>query len=205
MNPQTPASQNLLFPVFLKAEEMNILIVGAGPVGFEKVSGLLKSSPKTKLKIVAETVSNEVAGLKVLFPQIDIQQKAFEEKDLEGIQILILAINNKPLSAQIRETAHTRSILVNVADTPDLCDFYLSSVVQKGNLKIAISTNGKSPTVAKRIRELLEDILPDEIDELLTNIHNIRDSVKGNFAEKVKKLNELTASLSKSGNDIPPK
>ncbi|MES2620153.1 MAG: bifunctional precorrin-2 dehydrogenase/sirohydrochlorin ferrochelatase [Bacteroidota bacterium] len=205
MNLQTSVSQNLLFPVFLKAEEMNILLVGAGYVGNEKASGLLKNSPNTRLKIIAEAVSKEVAALKVQFPQITIQQKLFEEKDLEGVQVLILAINNRPLSAHIREVAHKLNILVNVADTPDLCDFYLSSVVQKGNLKIAVSTNGKSPTVAKRIRELLEDILPDEIDELLENINRIRDSVKGDFAEKVKKLNELTASLSKKGGDIQPK
>jgi siroheme synthase-like protein len=55
--------------------------------------------------------------------------------------------------------------LVNVADTPDQCDFYLSSIVQKGNLKIAISTNGKSPTVAKRIKEVLHDAIPGELNE----------------------------------------
>ncbi len=201
MKAQAPDSKNPLFPVFLKAEEMNILLVGAGPVGFEKASGLLKNSPNTALRIIAEQISPEVAELKNLFPQINIQQKAFEENDLINTQVLILAINNKELSKQIREQAHERNILVNVADTPDLCDFYLSSVVQKGNLKIAVSTNGKSPTVAKRIRELLEDVVPEEIDELLENIHSIRNSIKGNFADKVKKLNELTASLKNEQGD----
>jgi uncharacterized protein len=195
MNAQPPFSKNFLFPVFLKAEELNILVVGAGYAGHEKVSALLKNSPKVKLRVIAEKVSKEVALLKEQFPQITIEQKAFEEKDLEGVQILILAINNKDLSRKIREKAHLRNILVNVADTPDLCDFYLSAVVQKGNLKIAVSTNGKSPTIAKRVRELLEDIVPEEMDELLENIHEIRNSIKGDFAEKVKKLNELTASL----------
>jgi uncharacterized protein len=140
--------------------------------------------------------------LKEQFPQISIEQREFEDADLAGVQVLILAINNKNLSKEIRKLAHTKNILVNVADGPDLCDFYLSSVVQKGNLKIAISTNGKSPTVAKRIRELLEDILPEELDELLENIHNIRDSMKGDFADKVKKLNELTASLKYNQDDV---
>jgi siroheme synthase-like protein len=197
MNAQPPFSKNFLFPVFLKAEELNILVVGAGYAGHEKVSALLKNSPKAPVRVIAEKVSEEVALLKEQFPQITIQQKVFEEKDLDSVQILILAINNKDLSREIIEKAHVRNILVNVADTPDLCDFYLSAVVQKGNLKIAISTNGKSPTIAKRVRELLEDIVPDEMDELLENIHEIRNSIKGDFAEKVKKLNELTASLSK--------
>jgi siroheme synthase-like protein len=195
MNAQPPFSKNFLFPVFLKAEELNILVVGAGYAGHEKVSALLKNSPKAVLRVISEKVSEEVALLREQFPQITIQQKLFEENDLVGVQILILAINNKELSREIREKAHTRNILVNVADTPDLCDFYLSAVVQKGNLKIAVSTNGKSPTIAKRVRELLEDIVPEDMDELLENIHEIRNSIKGDFAEKVKKLNELTASL----------
>jgi siroheme synthase-like protein len=86
--------------------------------------------------------------------------------------------------------------LVNVADKPELCDFYLGSIVQKGNLKIAISTNGKSPTIAKRIKEVLNETLPEEIDNLLDNMQNIRNKIKGDFTEKVKQLNEITKKLS---------
>jgi siroheme synthase-like protein len=197
MNIQPHPSKNFLFPVFLKAEELNILVVGAGYAGNEKINALLRNSPKARLKVIAEKISKEVLLLKDQFPHITLQKKAFEEKDLEGIQVLLLAINNKELSREIREKAHARNILVNVADTPELCDFYLTAVVQKGNLKIAVSTNGKSPTIAKRIRELLEDILPEEIDELLANVHEIRNSINGDFADKVKKLNQLTSSLSK--------
>ena len=67
--------------------------------------------------------------------------------------------------------------------------------MQKGDLKIAISTNGKSPTVAKRIKEVLNDIIPAEVDEMLTNIEKIRNSIHGDFDEKVKHLNELTKVL----------
>ena len=139
---------------------MNILVVGAGYVGFEKLSAILKNSPKAAVKIVAERVSDDVLQMKKNYPQISVFQKAFEEKDLQGIQILILCINNKTLSAEIKAKARAYNILVNVADTPDLCDFYLSSIVQKGNLKIAVSTNGKSPTVAKKRREF-QTILKD--------------------------------------------
>jgi siroheme synthase-like protein len=84
---------------------------------------------------------------------------------------------------------------VNAADKPDLCDFYLSSVVKKGNLKIAISTNGKSPTVAKRLKEIFNNLLPEEIDEVLNNVEAIRNSLKGDFTDKVNQLNELTKGL----------
>ena len=107
---------------------------------------------------------------------------------------MILATDNRNLHETIRKFARSRRILVNVADTPDLCDFYLGSVVTKGNLKIGVSTNGKSPTISKRIREYLEEALPEETNELLDNMNKIRDQIKGDFNEKVKVLNEVTSS-----------
>ena len=88
-----------------------------------------------------------------------------------------------------------KKLLLNVADTPELCDFYLGSIVQKGNLKIAISTNGKSPTIAKRVKEQINELVPDEIESVLQNMQIIRNGIKGDFAEKVKQLNELTQVL----------
>jgi uncharacterized membrane protein YfcA len=82
-----------------------------------------------------------------------------------------------------------------VADTPDLCDFYLGSVVKKGNLKIAISTNGKSPTIAKRLKETFNEALPDELDQVLDNMQSIRKKLNGDFDYKVKKLNSITKVL----------
>ncbi|MEI9911246.1 MAG: TSUP family transporter [Bacteroidota bacterium] len=78
---------------------------------------------------------------------------------------------------------------------PDSAIFYLGSIVQKGNLKIAISTNGKSPTAAKRIKEVLHETLPGELDEVIDNLHKVRNKLNGNFDYKVKKLNSITKIL----------
>ena len=96
--------------------------------------------------------------------------------------------------------AKAKGKLVNVADKPELCDFYLSSVVQKGSIKIAISTNGKSPTIAKRLKEVLGTIIPDEMENVLDNIQVIRKKINGSFEEKVKQLNALTEVIGKSKN-----
>ena len=90
---------------------------------------------------------------------------------------------------------------MNVADTPDDCDFYLGSIVKKGDLKLAISTNGKSPTFAKRLRETFEEILPASIQSILDNLSAIRQKMKGDFNDKVEKLNELTSVLRKSDHE----
>ncbi|HMC00059.1 MAG TPA: hypothetical protein VKN14_03375, partial [Flavobacteriaceae bacterium] len=80
-------------------------------------------------------------------------------------------------------------------DTPGLCDFYLGGIVTKGNIKIAISTNGKSPTVAKRLRQFFEDVIPENIDDLVKNLNKYRKTIKGNFEKKVSTLNKITETL----------
>ncbi|HRG88791.1 MAG TPA: bifunctional precorrin-2 dehydrogenase/sirohydrochlorin ferrochelatase [Chitinophagales bacterium] len=201
MNNQNIVSENFLFPVFLKLEEMSVLLLGAGYVGVEKATAILGNSPAVKLRIVAQQVSPDMHALLAAYPQVVVEERAYNTADLEGVQVLFVAINNKDYSAVIRQQARSKQILVNVADTPDLCDFYMSSIVQKGHLKLAISTNGKSPTVAKRLKELLQDSLPNELDELIENLNAIRENLRGDFAEKVKKLNEITAPLKKGAPD----
>ncbi|RYG04431.1 MAG: ABC transporter permease [Chitinophagaceae bacterium] len=197
---QVSQHKNQLFPVFLKLAELRVLIVGGGKVGLEKLQALINNSPTVQVYLVAITVSDEVRALAQTSPNITITEKAFDESDLEGAEVVVVAINDKQASAAIRELAKSKRLLVNVADTPDLCDFYLGSVVQKGSLKIGISTNGKSPTAAKRIKEVLQQALPDELDEVIDNLHTIRNRLNGNFEYKVKKLNALTQGLVENEN-----
>lgn len=189
--------QNPLYPIFLKLHQLRMLIVGAGEVGYEKLSFILKSSPGAHITIVAPEVSPEIRSLLAEKGPFDVQinQRAFEASDIDGHDLIIAATNIKALNQEVQSIAKSKGKLINVADTPDLCDFYLGSIVTRGNLKVAISTNGQSPTFAKRFRQLLEEVLPTETDQLLANLRNIRDGLKGNFTDKVKKLNELTASL----------
>jgi siroheme synthase-like protein len=188
-------NKNNLFPVFLKLESLRLLLVGAGPVATEKLTAVLANAPKTSIKIVAKEVSEPIANMIAGKANILLVQKEFDASDLNDIDLVIAAVGNREVASQIREQVHERNLLVNVADTPDLCDFYLGSIVQKGNLKIAISTNGQSPTAAKRIKEMLNNALPDEIDEMIDNLHAIRNQLKGDFQNKVNKMNEITKGL----------
>ncbi|RMG83581.1 MAG: bifunctional precorrin-2 dehydrogenase/sirohydrochlorin ferrochelatase [Bacteroidetes bacterium] len=190
-------NHNPLYPVFLKAHELQFLIVGGGNVGLEKLHFLLKSSPQANVKLVATEISEALRAHLRQLPghRVVLVEKSFEASDLSGADLVIAATNDLETNRKIRNLARRAGILVNVADTPALCDFYLGGIVTKGNLKIAISTNGKSPTFAKRFRQLLEEILPEDIDPLLGNLRIIRDRLAGDFARKVEKLNRLTASL----------
>jgi siroheme synthase-like protein len=143
-------------------------------------------------------VNEEINLLAKQHSNIEIIERAFEDGDLHDIDLAVVAVNDVTTSQQISGQVRSFGKLVNVADKPELCDFYLSSVVRKGNLKIAISTNGKSPTAAKRLKEVFADALPDELDEVINNLHEIRNKLNGNFAEKVKKLNRITRGLVES-------
>ena len=199
MEIKTVISKNKLYPVFLKLEELELLLVGAGNVGLEKLNSLLSNSPDAKITIVAPVIKEEVRKLLQNHPSCILFQRSFEETDLENKDLIFLATDNKELHKEIKTIATEKGILVNVADTPELCDFYLSSIVQKGNLKIAISTNGKSPTAAKRIKEVLNQALPAELDEVIENLHEVRSKLNGDFEYKVKKLNAITKVLLEEG------
>ena len=187
---------NPLYPIFLKLHELNLLIVGAGEVGYEKLSFILKSSPEANITVVATWVSNEVYDLlREREYKVKVIKRGFQKEDVEDHDIVIAATNDRLLNEQVRMAAKAKGKLVNVADTPALCDFYLGSIVTKGPLKIGISTNGQSPTFAKRFRQLLEEILPNDISGLINNLKDIRDRLKGDFVYKVRKLNAITAGL----------
>ncbi len=195
METKTVINKNNLYPVFLKLEDLDLLLVGAGNVGLEKLNSLLSNSPEAKITIVAPVIKDEVRKLLQSHPSCTLVQRSFEEPDLDARDLVVLATDDKELHKRIKLLAKEKGILVNVADTPELCDFYLGSIVQKGNLKIAISTNGKSPTAAKRIKEVLNKALPAELDTVIENLHKVRNKLNGDFEYKVKKLNEITKVL----------
>ncbi len=187
--------RNLLFPVFMKIEKLHILLVGGGNVGLEKLTALLSNCPEAKVTVVAGMIREEVSAMTTTHPGVSIVQRNFEWTDLEGKDLVILATDNPALHREIKAETEKRHLMTNVADTPELCDFYLGSIVQKGDLKIGISTNGKSPTFAKRFREFLEELIPDNVQNALENLNAYRSKIKGDFEEKVQKLNDLTISV----------
>lgn len=183
---------NQLFPVFLKLNQLHTLLVGAGSVGLEKLSAILRNSPEASVTVVSIAVSDEVRELARHYGKVSIVQRQFIPSDLNGADLVIVATADSALNRSVLRLAKARGLLVNVADQPDMCDFYLGSIVQKGHLKIGISTNGKSPTMARRLKQVLNEALPEELDEALHNMNKIRDLLKGDLAFKVQKLNQIT-------------
>ncbi|HEY6900001.1 MAG TPA: TSUP family transporter [Puia sp.] len=192
---QEATGENRLFPIFVKLERLRILIVGGGNVGLEKLQAVLQNSPATSITLVAPSISEAIRELADRHPGIRLLDRPYHPHDLDYADLAIVAVNDRAVSETVARDAKAQGILVNVADTPDLCDFYLSSIVRKGHLKIAISTNGKSPTIAKRLKEEIGSMIPDEMGDVLENMQTIRKSLNGDFSEKVRRLNDLTKVL----------
>lgn len=189
------ALKNELFPVFLKLNDLAVLIIGGGKVALEKLTAVLTNSPKTNITIVTESAIDELLKYIADFPNVEIIINTFNPSYLEGKHVVISAINSVEISKEIKEQVNAEGLLYNAADKQELCDFYLGSTVTKGNLKIGISTNGKSPTVAKRLKEIFNENIPHEIDNSLINLSKIRDHLKGDFQRKVIELDRITSHL----------
>mmetsp|Transcript_6997 Transcript_6997/g.7982 ORF Transcript_6997/g.7982 Transcript_6997/m.7982 type:complete len:193 (-) Transcript_6997:3138-3716(-) len=186
--------RNNLYPVFLKTKNLNVLIVGGGFVAEEKLTFLLKSSPDAKVVMVSPmfregTIKLAKKGCVTLIEDI------YKKKYLQGRHIVVATTDIPEVNVQVWKDCRAEAKLVNVADNPPYCDFYMGGIVTKGNVKVAISTNGKSPTTAKRLRQFFEEVIPENIDDLVQNLNEYRKTIKGDFEEKVEKLNEFTKSL----------
>lgn len=184
--------ENNLFPVFLKLDQLHLLLVGGGKVALEKMQAIIRNTHRRKIRIVAPQFCNSIVQLAQSHEGIALIREPYHKNHLQDIQIVFCAVNDAAVSEQVCLDAHVAGLLVNVADKPTQCDFYLGAIAARGHLKIAISTNGQSPTLARRIKELLQHALPANLDTLLHNLHSIRSKLKGDFQEKVDRLNKLT-------------
>ncbi len=186
--------RNNLYPIFLKLNKLNVLIVGGGFVAEEKLRFLLKSSPDANVTMVApEFKENTIFVAKT--GKVTLIEDIYNKRYLKGNNIVIATTNVTEVNLKVHKHCRKKGILVNVADNPSYCDFYMGGIVTKGNVKVAISTNGKSPTTAKRLRQFFEDVIPENIDDLVKNLNEYRKTIKGNFEQKVETLNEVTKTL----------
>ena len=142
-----------LFPMFVKLEGKRCLVVGAGKVGEPKIGGLIETG--ARIHVIALEASEAVhawanAG------KITLELRAFAAGDLDGTFLAVVATASRDLNAAIYSDAQRRGILCNVVDVPEYCDFYYGAVVRRGDLQIAISTNGQSPSLSQKLRQQLE-------------------------------------------------
>jgi precorrin-2 dehydrogenase / sirohydrochlorin ferrochelatase len=195
-----------LFPMFLKLEGKRCLVVGAGNVGEPKIGGLIDTG--ARVRVIALRASEMVQGW-ARAGKITLELRAFNTEDLDGTFLAVVASASRALNESIYRAAQRRGVLCNVVDDPEHCDFYYPAVVRRGDLQIAISTNGQSPSLSQRLRQQLErqfgpgyaqwvaelgetrklvmasDLDPERKGELLHSLAS-REAVKAALAEAAK-------------------
>jgi precorrin-2 dehydrogenase/sirohydrochlorin ferrochelatase len=142
-----------LLPIFVKLRDRLVVVVGGGAIAQGKIEGLFAA--EARVRVVAPQVTPAIAQW-ISQGRVEWQAKTFAPSDLEGAFLVIAATSAPGVNEAVFAEADARGILCNAVDDIENCHFYYGSVVQRGDLQIAISTNGKSPALAQRLRLLLE-------------------------------------------------
>ena len=180
-----------LFPMFMKLSGKRCLVVGAGKIGEPKIGGLIDRGARIHVGAIA--ASDQVrewadAG------KIDLELRAFSSSDLDGMFLAVVATASRSLNERVYLEAQERGVLCNVVDVPDLCDFFYPAVVRRGDLQIAISTAGQSPSLAQKLRQQLERQFGDGYAAWVEQLGATRRLVLASDLDKETKL-ELLHSL----------
>jgi len=163
-----------MFPIFLKLDGRRVLVVGAGTVAEGKIRGLLEAG--ASIQVVAP---GAVFQIQKWASEGVVEWKArdFQPSDLDQVSLVIAATSFPEVNAQVFKEAQARKVLCNAVDDPENCDFYYPAVVRRGDLQIAISTNGRSPALAQRLRQELEEQFGPEYEEWVDELGRVRDQL----------------------------
>ena len=140
----------VLYPIFLNLDGKRCVVVGGGEVANRKARKLLQA--RARVVVISPEVKPELESTAV-----EVHRRPYKEGDLEGAFLVFAATDRRTVNAAVSQEARERGIPVNVADEPSDGDFALPSTLRRGHLQVAVSTGGASPTLARRIRQELED------------------------------------------------
>jgi precorrin-2 dehydrogenase/sirohydrochlorin ferrochelatase len=174
--------------MFLKLKGKRCLVVGAGDVGEPKIERLLETG--AQVRVVALQASPAVrewarAG------KIELELRAYIADDLRDVFLAVVATSSRTLNERIYHEAQVRGVLCNVVDVPDLCDFFYPSIVRRGDLQIAVSTAGQSPSLAQKIRQQLEKQFGPGYAAWVAELGETRKLILASDLEKERKLELL--------------
>ena len=183
-----------LFPLFLKLEGRQCLVVGAGKVGEPKIAGLLDTG--ARIRVVALDASPGVRDW-ARAGRIELDLRVFSPDDLNGAFLAVVATSSRSLNERVYHEAQRRGVLCNVVDVPDLCDFFYPAVVRRGDLQIAVSTAGQSPSLAQQIRQQLEKQFGPGYSEWVAELGETRKLILASDLDKERKLDLLHSLASR--------
>lgn len=183
-----------MFPIFLKLEGKRCLVVGAGNVAEGKIRGLLEGG--ASVEVVAPEAVWQIQKWS-WEGALGWKARTFQPTDLDQVSMVIAATSVPEVNAEVFREARVRNVLCNSVDDPQNCDFYYPAVVNRGDLQIAISTNGRSPALAQRLRRELETQFGPEYSSWVEELGKARDLLNTHHLDteaRRKLLHEMASS-----------
>ena len=190
------------FPFFMELSEKNCLVLGGGEVAYRKVETLLEFDAKVHL--VSPGICGEIRGLQNVYGEdrLFLSEREYEDGDFADVFLTIAATDDDKCNRQAAQLCRERHILVNVADCKEFCDFYFPAVIKRGELVVGVSSSGKSPLLAGRVRRKLEEAVPEYYGEINEQLGELRGRVQREISgEKARKrcLRELLERAEREG------
>lgn len=156
------------YPIFIDMKDREVLVVGGGFVALQKIRTLIDSGAKVTI------VTKELIAKKILDFNLPLEIREYREEDIHGKSIVVAATNDTKVNSLIYEHAKKYNVLLNAVDDKDNCDYYLGAISKCGDITVSVSTAGKSPIVAKKVRDKINNIFDDRYKELLEVYSEIR-------------------------------
>lgn len=178
------------FPLCINLEDKRFLIVGYGRIAKRKLKAI--SEFTSNIKIITKDPTEEELG-----KGIEIVNKCFDEKDLEGVDFVITATGNREQDEAVVASCKAKGIPVNAADDREECDFFLPGIIKRGDLVVSVSTSGKSPAYSRHLREQIEDVIPDNIEKILDILGELRKSLPSKLDSQVERSQIYNYVMSK--------
>ena len=178
------------FPLCINLEDKRFLVVGYGRIAKRKLKAI--SEFTSNIKIITKDPTEEELG-----KGIEIVNKCFDEKDLEGVDFVITATGNREQDEAVVASCKAKGIPVNAADDREECDFFLPGIIKRGDLVVSVSTSGKSPAYSRHLREQIEDVIPDNIEKILDILGKLRNTLPSKVEPQVERSKIYNYVMSK--------
>jgi precorrin-2 dehydrogenase/sirohydrochlorin ferrochelatase len=162
------------YPIFLELRGRRVVLIGGGAVALRKAETILEAG--ARLVVVAEEI-NEMLAIKAKGGDTELIKSKYSKNYLAGAALVIAATNDHELNKKIYKHCQKLEILCNVVDEPELCDFFVPAVVKRGDLQIAISTDGQCPAYAGHLRGKLEKLFTDDHGKFLAELERLRNRI----------------------------
>jgi precorrin-2 dehydrogenase/sirohydrochlorin ferrochelatase len=169
----------MFYPAFIDLENRPVLVVGGGAVAERKVETLLETG--AVVTVVSPEITKQLQDY-AHSKRITIRQRTFIPSDIDGVSLVISATDDPATQSEVASIAASKNILVNTVDKPELCSFIVPAILRRGDITVAISTSGKSPSLAAELRTRLDRVLTEEFARTATVLGAVRQEVHQNFA-----------------------